>query len=116
MAIEQNQQPVPRGGGCLGRGQQAQDPLDRFFELSIDMFCIASKDGYFKRVNPAFIETLGWTAEEMLSRPFLDFVHPDDRQATLHEVEKQVVAGEPVIQFVNRYQHKDGSWRWLSWK
>jgi two-component system sensor histidine kinase EvgS len=90
--------------------------LDRFFDLSLDMFCVSSKDGYFKVLNPAFSRTLGWTIEEMLARPFLHFVHPDDVAATLREVERQVAAGEPVLQFENRYRHKDGSWRVLAWR
>lgn len=94
----------------------AVDQLNRFFALSLDMLCIASADGYFKRVSPAFTKTLGWSTEELLARPFLDFVHPDDYTATLHEVEKQLTAGESVLQFENRYRHKDGSWRVLSWK
>lgn len=96
--------------------KQLQDERDRFFTLSLDMLCIAKADGYFKRLNPAFAQTLGWSIEEMLSRPFLEFVHPDDRAATVREVERQTVAGEEVLHFENRYQHKDGSWRMLSWK
>ena len=90
--------------------------LERFFSVSIDMLCISSSDGYFKRLSPAFTRTLGWSVQEMLERPFLDLVHPDDRKATLAEVERQVVEGEPVLQFENRFQHKDGTWRLLSWK
>jgi len=93
----------------------AQDQLDLFFNLSQDMLCIASADGYFKRVNPAFTKTLGWSAEEMLARPFLGFVHPDDHAATLREVDKQVKAGQNILHFENRYLHKNGSWRVLSW-
>ncbi|WP_053380635.1 PAS domain S-box protein [Nitrospira moscoviensis] len=100
----------------LDARRQAQQEVDRFFTLSLDMLCIASKDGYFKRVSPAFTETLGWSTEDLLARPFLDFVHPDDRADTVREIERQTAAGEQVLEFHNRYQHKDGSWRVLSWK
>lgn len=93
----------------------AEDQLNAFFALSLDMLCISSSDGYFKRINPAFRHTLGWSEAEILSRPYLDFVHPDDVDATLREVQRQVAAGETVLHFENRYRHKDGSWRTLSW-
>lgn len=93
----------------------AESQFDRFFALSMDMLCISSSDGYFKRVNPAFTKTLGWSTVEMLSHPFLFFVHPEEHEATLREVERQVKAGESVLKFENRYLHKDGSWRILSW-
>lgn len=95
--------------------KEAESQLDLFFSLSLDMLCISSADGYFKRVSPAFTRTLGWSIEEILKRPFLDFVHPDDHAATLREVQRQVAAGEKVLHFENRYLHKDGSWRVLSW-
>lgn len=88
---------------------------DRFFSLSLDMLCISSGDGYFKWLNPAFSETLGWSLDELLTRPYRDFVHPDDWFATVQEVGKQMIAGAKVFQFENRYRHRDGSWRVLSW-
>ncbi len=95
--------------------KEAEDQLNTFFALSLDILCISSADGHFKRVNPGFTKVLGWSEEEILARPFLDLVHPDDRAATLREVERQVKLGESVFRFENRYLHKDGSWRTLSW-
>ncbi len=96
--------------------KQAEQELERFFTVSLDFLGIASADGYFKRVSSAITDMLGWTVEEFLSRPFIDFVHPDDHAATLLEVARQVEAGEPVLRFENRYRHKNGSWRVLSWR
>jgi PAS domain S-box-containing protein len=96
--------------------KHAEDERDRFFNLSLDMLCIASADGYFKRLSPAFTRTLGWSVEEMLARPFIDFIHPDDQAAALAEVEKQMRDRQPVLDFENRFAHKDGGWRVLSWK
>jgi PAS domain S-box-containing protein len=95
--------------------KQAETQRDRLFELSQDLTCLAGLDGYFSRVNPAFSRTLGWSSDELLAKPFIEFVHPDDRAATLREIENHR-AGEPIEHFENRYACKDGSWRWLAWK
>ncbi|MBE9012743.1 PAS domain S-box protein, partial [Pseudanabaenaceae cyanobacterium LEGE 13415] len=94
--------------------RRAEADRDHFFSMSLDMLVIASFDGYFLKVNPAWTETLGWTEAELLRQPYLDFVHPDDVQATITQA-KQLSEGHPVIKFENRYRHKDGSYRWLSW-
>lgn len=89
---------------------------ENFFTLALDMLCIASQDGYFKRLNPAFTQTLGWSEEELLAQPFIHFVHIDDQAATLRAVEQQRLRGEPILTLKNRYRHKDGSWRVFSWR
>jgi PAS domain S-box-containing protein len=95
---------------------RAQAELDRFFQLSLDFLCIASADGTFRRASPGITEILGWSVEEFLAQPYLEQVHPDDREATRREVERQLASGEKVFNFENRYRHKDGSWRTLSWR
>jgi len=85
-----------------------------FFDLSVDMLCVAGYDGYFKRLNPAWTQTLGFTQAELMARPYLDFVHPDDRPATIAEAEK-LTQGANVIQFKNQYECRDGTYRWLAW-
>ena len=94
--------------------RRAQEELDRFFSLSLEMLCVAGFDGYFKRVNPAWQHVLGYTEAELLSQPYLDLIHPDDRAATIREAQK-LSAGEDVVYFENRYRHKDGTYRWLLW-
>jgi PAS domain S-box-containing protein len=93
---------------------RAEAERDRFFDLSLDLLCIGSADGYFKNANPAFRKTLGWSEEEFLSQPFLSFVHPDDRAATQVEISK-LTSGTSTENFANRYICKDGSSRWLAW-
>jgi PAS domain S-box-containing protein len=87
---------------------------DRFFDLSIDMLCFLDYSGYFKRLNPAWETTLGFTREELMSKPFIEFVHPDDRQATLNQ-NREVRGGGSARSFENRYLCKDGSYKWFLW-
>ena len=86
----------------------------KFFEVSIDLMCIAGTDGFFKRTNPSFERVLGWSEEELVERPFLDIVHPDDVAKTEREIQK-LAEGIPTISFENRFQCKDGSYRLLRW-
>ena len=87
---------------------------NQFFELSRDMMCIAGSDGYFKSLNPRWEETLGWSTKELLSKPFIDFVHPDDVENTLAVLDRHN-EGVPTLEFQNRHLCKDGSFRWLEW-
>jgi PAS domain S-box-containing protein len=88
--------------------------FQKFFEVSLDMLCIAGTDGYFKRVNPAFERTLGWSEAEMLSRPIVSFVHPDDVEKTAREIQK-LDQGIPTVSFTNCYRCSDGTWKHLMW-
>lgn len=87
---------------------------DAFFALSLDMFCVADFQGYFKHLNPAW-SSLGWSFEELQARPFLEFVHPDDVQPTLDIMVKLTTSDFATISFENRYRCKDGTYRWLLW-
>ena len=98
----------------MTQGREAQREAEHIFELSLDMICVAGFDGRFKAVNPAFERTLGYSPDELLARPFTEFVHPDDRQATL-DAFRSVLDGEEVTTFENRYITKTGSQRWLQW-
>jgi len=106
-------------GGMVGwivdRRRSLEARNTRQFELSLDLLGVAGFDGYFKWVNPAFERALGYNAEEFCSRPFLDMVHPEDRDSTEAEAAKLVDAGVDTIEFQNRYRTKDGSYRWIEW-
>jgi PAS domain S-box-containing protein len=94
----------------------ALDESDRIFAMSVDMICVAGFDGFFKRVNPAFSRVLGYTETELLSRPFVSFVHPDDVAATTeHAAQLTNEAHDSSASFRNRYRCADGSYRWLEW-
>ncbi|MDQ3687975.1 MAG: PAS domain S-box protein [Acidobacteriota bacterium] len=87
---------------------------ERFFAVSSDFQAITGPDGYFKWVSPACERTLGWTADEMTSQPWVNFMHPDDVGKSISETDN-LFAGNETIAFENRYRHKDGSYRWLLW-
>jgi PAS domain S-box-containing protein len=94
--------------------RRAEEELESFFKLSLDMLAVADFEGYFKRLNPVWERVLGWSREQLLARPFLDFVHPDDREATAAE-SAGLARGEETFSFTNRYLCADGSYRWLLW-
>ncbi|WP_206815450.1 bifunctional diguanylate cyclase/phosphodiesterase [Chroococcus sp. FPU101] len=86
----------------------------RFFDLSLDLLCIADFQGYFRQINLTFAQTLGYSVDELISKPYVDFVHPDDREKTLEQVEK-LAQGEKLIYFENRYCYADGTYHVLAW-
>jgi PAS domain S-box-containing protein len=96
------------------RREKAQDELDRIFTLSSDLITVANFDGRFTRVNPAAEQVLGYTKEELLARPYLDFVHPDDRERTAAET-AAIGVGKTTLAFENRFVRKDGSHVVLEW-
>ena len=114
-----------RSGNPLARSKPTGKPTrkrtpptaydaETFFNLSLDLLCIADTDGRFWKVNPAFERVLGWTHDQILARTFYELVHPDDLEATDREVEK-LAQGIPTISFENRFQCADGSYKSLMW-
>jgi len=101
-------------GVVATRRARAQSVLDRIFELSPDVIGVATFEGYFTRLNPAAEEVLGHPMRELLERPYLDFVHPDDRDRTFAEA-TAIAEGRSTRSFENRYVRKDGSVRVLEW-
>jgi PAS domain S-box-containing protein len=85
-----------------------------FFELTADIFCIAGYDGYFKKVNSSVSKVLGYTIEELYSRPINDFVHPEDKFTTA-QMREQIHQSKPLLNFENRYLTNSGETVWLSW-
>jgi PAS domain S-box-containing protein len=101
-------------GLIAARRARAKEELDRIFTLSPDLIAVADFDGHFTRVNPAASEILGYSEGELLERPYLDLVHPDDRSRTAAEA-AAITEGKTAHSFENRYVRKDGSERVLEW-
>jgi len=93
----------------------ARHESSRMWDVSFEMLATLRFDGYFQRVNPHWEEVLGWSVEELLAQPSLEFVHPDDRERTAAEADKLVQEGHETASFENRYRCRDGSYRWLLW-
>ena len=106
-----DQHDIPMGGDAAADATAADDG---FFDVAIDMLCMLGFDGRFRRLNASWERTLGFTREELMSRPFIEFVHPDDRERTLAQ-NRDVRAGGQALGFENRFVCKDGSFRWLLW-
>ena len=94
--------------------RRAQREVHRIFEMSLDLACVTDLDGRFAAVNQAFERTLGYPREQMLGRPFRDFVHPDDLKATAERF-RDILGGDEVTHFENRFIRRDGSECWLEW-
>jgi len=103
-----------QNGRAFERVEEARQEVERVFSASIDMLGSANFQGYFTSLNPAWGKTLGWTEAELMAKPFIDFVHPDDVEMTNNEAAK-IFGGNDTVSFENRYLHKDGSYRWVAW-
>jgi PAS domain S-box-containing protein/putative nucleotidyltransferase with HDIG domain len=101
-------------GVFVDRRRLLEAEINRYYDASLDLLATADFRGYFTRVNPAWERLLGHTAEELCSVPFVEFVHPDDRQMTVEET-AGLVSAQDTVGFRNRYRAADGSYRWLEW-
>lgn len=95
--------------------RRLEEEHNRFFDLTLDLLCLADERGFFVRLNPAWETTLGWSRADLQSRPFIDFVHPDDREATAQEAARLQDPHYTTTWFENRYRCADGSYKWLLW-
>ena len=91
------------------------EELNQFFSVTLDLFCISDLDSTFHRLNPQWQQVLGYSLAELEHARFLDFVHPDDMEATLTAL-SHLAEQKPVLDFINRYRCKDGSYRWIEWR
>jgi len=95
---------------------RAEAELNRFFDLSIDLFVIADAEGYFRRLSPAIADMLGYSVAEAQRIPYMELIHPEDRDRAREAVNRQLVRGERIDAFIGRMRHKNGSWRVFSWR
>ncbi|HEY3119653.1 MAG TPA: response regulator, partial [Vicinamibacteria bacterium] len=94
---------------------EAETKRNRFFTLAVDMLAIAGFDGVFKQLNPSWQRALSYTEEQLKGRPFVEFVHPDDRDSTQAQLRKLTAGSDTTVYFEIRFQRKDGTYRWLGW-
>lgn len=90
------------------------NPLDLFFDTALDLLSIASYEGYFTKLSPTWTVTLGWSIAELMAKPFIAFVHPDDIQTTINAA-KQIAKGKTPVRYENRFICKDSTYRWIEW-
>ena len=98
----------------ITKQKQEENRIDQFFSLSLDYFCVANTNGYFEKISPVFSSQLGYTNEELLSKPFFEFIHPEDIEKTQKEIEK-LAQGTTTINFKIRFVCKNGDFKLLSW-
>jgi PAS domain S-box-containing protein len=95
--------------------QEKTEEVDTFFNTALDLLCIADTDGHFRRLNPQWEVTLGYSLSDLEGRRFIDFVHPDDKKATLQQISHLQSQGF-ILNFINRYRCRDGTYRWIEWR
>jgi PAS domain S-box-containing protein len=105
---------VHHEGWSAGGSHGMEQRLRGLFSVSLDMLGVADMEGRFRELSPSWEKTLGYTRAELYARPYIDFVHPDDRESTL-DAAGRLARGAPAVSFQNRYRAKDGSYRWIEW-
>lgn len=112
-----NHKPIHITGTVIDISDEVQKRtmMSKFFSLSVDLFCVANNDGYFTQLSPTWVDTLGYSMNELMGHPFMYFVHPDDRKRTQAEFQILVSQGHRTVNFENRYRNKDGTYRVLLW-
>jgi PAS domain S-box-containing protein len=103
-------------GDLPGTAGIERDAAVRVFDLSVDLLGSANRDGYFTALNPAWERALGFTREALMAQPFIEFVHPADREKTQREAARLADSGNATVDFQNRYARADGGWCWLRWR
>lgn len=101
-------------GSDLSEVKNARKEVENFFNVALDLLCIAGTDGYFKKANPSWEKILGYTFEELTEQPFFEFIHPEDLAITQDSLNK-LSKGSRVVNFINRFRTKEGNYRWLKW-
>lgn len=96
--------------------KEKSEELDSYFNSALDLFCIADDQGYFRKLNPAWGDVLGYSPADLENQRFENWIHPDDVDATHRVVSSMFSENQPIVGFVNRYRHKDGSYRWIEWR
>lgn len=99
----------------MGEDRRAEQELERFFDLSLDMLFTAGTDGQFQKLSPAWERVLGFTKDEMMGHPHIEFVHPEDRDVTLRSA-RELRKGNRIVEFENRFRTRAGLYRWLAWR
>ena len=115
MEVEHPRVCTPAACASRAEAERLEAELAAQQEMAVDLVATIGFDGTFKRVNPAWERTLGYPAAELISRPFIDFVHPEDRERTLAEAAKLAETGTDTLSFENRYRTNTGAYRWLEW-
>lgn len=100
---------------AVAQSKEHQPEIQNFFDVSLDLFCIANFNGFFEKINTTWFELLNYSKDDLLSQEYIHYVHPDDVESTLKVIDL-LNHGERIVNFINRYRHKNGSYLFLEWR